>query len=150
MKQTPKIIALIASLMIAGFSGLSAQSQSEVTRSYTLPSFTVEGVADPELQSYVTPRVPSYLVGSKITMYYTIDTNGDVRSIRSNAVFTGGDLASMMTQALRSWHFEPARNAEGETVAIKVAMPVEIVPQGSAQSSYASIQLKDMKLVAQL
>ena len=35
-------------------------------------------------------------------------------------------------------------------MAIKVAMPVEIVPQGSAQSSYASIQLKDMKLVAQL
>ena len=148
MKHISKISALAACLIFTAFSGAFAQSQEEATRSYTLPSFTVQGVADPELTSYVTPRIPSYLVGESLTMYYTINEEGDVKSIRSSVSFTGADLATKMTEALRHWHFEPAKNDAGEAVAIKVAMPVKVVPRGTSNNAYASIDLKNMKLVA--
>ena len=149
MKNTSKLSALIVCLSFALFSGAQAQSD-EATRSYTLPSFTVEGVADPELTSYVTPRIPSYLVGESLTMYYTINKEGDVKNIRSSVSFTGADLATLMTSALQSWHFQPAKNGAGEAVAIKVAMPVKVVSRGQANNAYASIDVDKMKVVALL
>lgn len=150
MKQKTKVSILVSCLLAMVAFNLNAQSQDESTRSYTLPSFTVEGVADPELTHYVTPRIPSYLVGSNITMYYTINKDGDVQSIRSDAGFADGDLAAMVSQALRSWHFVPAKNSAGDAVEIKVAMPVRVVPRGESDNAYASIDVKDFKLVAQL
>lgn len=148
MTQKTKITALAASLLFAVFAGVNAQSQDETTRSYTLPSFTVEGVSDPELKSYKTPRIPGYLVGESIIMYYTINEEGDVHSIRSSSPFTGGDLAATMSQALRSWVFEPATNDAGEPVAIRVAMPVKVVPRGQSNNAYASIDISGLQFVA--
>ena len=150
MKQKIKVSALVTCLLAMVSFNLNAQSEGESARSYTLPNFTVEGVADPELTHYVTPRIPSYLVGTNVTMYYTINKEGDVQSIRSNAGFASGELATMVSQALRSWHFEPAKNDAGEAVAIKVAMPVRVVGRGESNNAYASIDVKDFKLVALL
>lgn len=147
MKINKLISALAASIMIIGISGASAQTLENPERTYTLPNFTVEGVSDPVLETYVTPRIPTRLVGSDITMYYTIGKDGSIRSIRSNAFFWGSsDLAALMTNALKQWKFEPATNNAGEPVAIRVAMPVQVVSQGSAENAYLSINAGGIKL----
>ncbi len=148
MKYVSKISALIAFLALVATPFAIADSQADSYKAYTLPSFTVEGVSDPELQSYVTPRIPSYLLGSTVTMYYTINEKGDIQSTRSNAAFSGRDLAQVMTDALREWKFEPATNSAGEPVAIRVAMPVQVVEQGSNPIGLASISVTGMKLTA--
>ena len=148
MKYVSKITALAAFLTISAVPAALAQSSKEPMRSYTLPSFTVDGVSDPDLQSYVTPRVPSYLVGSKLIMYYTISDKGNVHSISSNGAVSQRDLANIMTDSLREWRFEPAISNTGEAVSIRVAMPVEIVAQDSSSKAYVSIDVKGMKLVS--
>jgi hypothetical protein len=148
MKHVSKITAFAAFLIIAAVPATLAQSTAESMRSYTLPTFTVDGVADPELLSYVTPRVPSYLVGSSLIMYYTISDKGNVHSISSNGVFSQKNLAALMKDALSDWHFEPAINDSGEPVAIKVAMPVKIVANEASSYAYVSIDVKGMKLVS--
>ncbi len=148
MKHVSKITAFAAFLILAAIPATFAQSAEEPLRSYTLPTFTVDGVADPELLSYVTPQVPSSLVGSSLIMYYTISDKGDVHSISSNGAFSQRDLATLMKDALRKWHFEPAINDSGEAVAIKVAMPVNIVAQDTSSNAYVSIDVKGMKLVS--
>ncbi len=148
MKHVTKLSALAACLLLIAAPFASAQSQEEPLRSYTLPNFTVEGVSDPELQSYVTPRIPSYLIGSNITLYYTINEEGKVQSVRSNASITEKDLDAIMTKALRKWQFAPATNSSGDAVAIKVAMPVEVVAYGTTSNAYASISIKGMTLAA--
>ncbi|MEM9157949.1 MAG: energy transducer TonB [Verrucomicrobiota bacterium] len=151
MKYLKKLTALAALTAFAGASYVSAQSQEPLDRTYTLPDFTVEGVSSPVLESYSTPRIPASKVGMQVTMYYTIDKKGNVRSIRSN---TGpfsdqarADLAVTMTQMLRKWKFEPATSSGGYPVAIKVSMPVKVTSPGTASNNYASISVKDMKLV---
>ena len=147
MKIKKLISALAASMIIIGISGASAQNLENPERTYTLPGFTVEGYSDPVLKAYNAPRVPESLIGSSIVMYYTIDTQGNVRGIRSSSpFFTYSDLDAIMSNALRNWKFEPATNSAGDAVAIKVAMPVEVVPQGSAASGYASINFAGVKL----
>lgn len=148
MKHLKKIAAVSICILFAGLSSASAQSQEGTMRSYTLPTFTVEGFSDPELKSYVTPRVSTDYVGSDIMMYYTIGKTGKIHGIRSNAAFKGAELANAMGLALRNWKFEPATNSAGEPVPIRVAMPVEVVAPGSGSAAYASIQVAGMKLVA--
>lgn len=148
MNHVSKITAVVAFFLIAAIPSTLAQSSEEPLQTYILPSFTVDGVADPELQSYITPRVPSALIGSKLTMYYTISAKGSVHGISSSGAISQRDLATIMTDALREWHFTPAVDNNGKAVAIRVAMPVEIMAQDSTSNAYVSIDVKGMKLVS--
>lgn len=153
MKHVNKLSALVAFISLIFASAASADSYDSLERTYTLPSFTVEWVSDPVLASYATPRVSSSKIGLEVTMYYTINKQGHVQSIRSNsALATGGhargDLVALMTQTLKQWKFEPATNSAGEPIAIKVSMPVKVTEPGTASNAYAGIQIKGMKLVA--
>ena len=152
MKHVNKLSALVAFASLVFASVASADSYDSLERTYTLPSFTVEGVSDPVLTSYTTPRISNSKIGIEVTMYYTISKKGHVHSIRSGAPLTAdyakGDLAALMTQTLKQWKFEPATNSAGEPVAIKVSMPVKVTAPGTASNAYAGIQIGGMKLVA--
>ncbi|MBK1878828.1 hypothetical protein [Pelagicoccus mobilis] len=152
MKYINKLSALVAIFVLGGVSSASAQPDDSVTRTYTLPNFTVEGVSNPVLQSYSTPRVHNSTIGTEITMYYTINKKGRVQSIRSNAgpfsEMSESELSILMTRTLRSWKFTPATNGVGEPVSIRVSMPVKVMSPGAGGDAYAGIVVKDMKLVA--
>ena len=128
-----KIIALIT-VIAASFSFAQANDEATKNSAVELPAITVEGIASmPTLTKRSIPKISSKLVGSEITLRFTISTKGKPTGVDSAKPLHGiqyprdRDFAVEMINAVKHWKFEPARGSEGQSKAVKVLMPIEVV-----------------------
>lgn len=76
----------------------------------------------------VTPQVHTEYAGTTVNVTFTVETDGKPVDIR---VMGAPDsvLADEVTAAMEQWRFAPAKR-NGETVAVKVRVPIRIVADG--------------------
>ena len=137
-------------------SGLTGATDNGDIPEFHLPSFDVD-VFGKELTlpipvKVVAPRVHKGLNGTEVTMSFNISETGKVILIDDDASPYDNEkfeLACLMYRQLRTWRFEPARDEDGNTVAVKVELPVRVVARGDvSKTQLASISLKRPVIVA--
>ena len=145
MRHIAKTVALAAFILSPIF-GLHAHAEDDVTQSFNLPKYTVQGVNMPEITKMIVPRIPNDLDGQETVMYFTIGKKGEVYNVRSKDRTPGSELPVIMKRALYAWKFTPPTGDQGQPVVIKVALPVRVVPKDERErASYASA-FEPMKL----
>jgi hypothetical protein len=118
-----KIIALIT-VIAASFSFAQANDEATKNSAVELPAITVEGIASmPTLTKRSIPKISSKLVGSEITLRFTISA----KPLHGIQYPRDRDFAVEMINAVKHWKFEPARGSDGQSKAVKVLMPIEVV-----------------------
>jgi len=136
--------------------GLDAATSNGDLPEFHLPSFDVD-VFGKELTlpipvKVLAPRVHKGLSGTEVTMTFNISESGKVILIDDDASPYDNEkfeLACLMYRQLRTWKFEPARDEDGNAVAVKVELPVKVVARGDvAQTQLASISVKRPVIVA--
>ena len=122
---------------------------------FELPSFEVDsidmGLTLPTFTNAEMPNVTKSMVGTEVTMTFQISKLGYVNYIRSNASRFSEEeasLASVMSNYLRTWRFNPALDKDGNAVGIRVKLPVKVISgkRGSV-SEYAKLDMKKLVIV---
>jgi len=128
-----KIIAL-ATVFAASFSFAQADEKAPKDSAVELPGITVEGIAAmPTLTKRHIPKVSGELVGSEVTLRFTINAKGkptgvdSAKPLHSIQYPRDRDFAVEMINAVKHWRFEPAQGSDGESKAVNVLMPVKVV-----------------------
>jgi len=141
-----KIITLI-SVIAASFSFAYADDEATQGSAVELPAITVEGIASmPTLTKRSLPKVSSDLVGSQVTLRFTISAKGKPTGVDTHKPLHSiqyprdRDFAVEMINAVKHWKFEPARGADGQSKAVKVLMPIEVVDRDNTTVVLASFK----------
>jgi len=141
-----KIITLI-SVIAASFSFAYADDPAQKESTVELPTITVEGIASmPTLTKRTLPKISSDLVGSQITLKFTINEKGrpsgvdSAKPLHSIQYPRDRDFAVEMINSVKHWKFEPARGSEGQSKAVKVLMPIEVVDRDNTTVVLASFK----------
>lgn len=124
---------------------------------FQLPSYDVESfwfdITPPAVKTLEVPRLRSNMNGVKVTMTFNIGKDGKIAKIRDNASYydeRANYVATVMARTLKTWHFEPALDKNGDPIAIKVALPVQIVKRKGNAQQYASMNLQKPVILAVL
>ena len=100
----------------------------------------------PSLTKHSVPLVSSKLIGTQVTLRFTISKKGKPTGVDTQKPLPGiyyprdRDFAVQMIEAVKHWRFEPARGVNGEAKAIAVLMPVEVVKRNERAVVSASFQ----------
>ncbi|MCZ6672684.1 MAG: hypothetical protein O7C75_07070 [Verrucomicrobia bacterium] len=141
MKPLNKSLLYICGFIFFPLALSAAESQAS-TREHTLPAYEVVDVALPIPVKLVVPRVSGRLGGYQVRMIFNINADGRTTNIHKEVHSPEqevNDLGETMKMAIRSWHFEPARDKDGNAIAIKLALPVKVVKNGGNAHEYASL-----------
>ena len=109
---------------------LAASTEKETSKSpdYQLPAYKVEDMTLPIPTKVVAPRLRPGLVGTEVKMLFTVTDKGQAIHIRSSKPFSDSPvLTGSMSQVLKKWEFEPARDRNGIARSVKVSLPIRIV-----------------------
>lgn len=141
-----KIIALI-SVFAAAFSFAYADDQAQKESAVELPAYSVEGIASlPSLTKRSLPKISSDLVGSAITLRFTINAKGkptgvdSAKPLHSIQYPRDRDFAVEMINAVKHWKFEPAQGSDGAAKAVTVLMPIKVVDRDDTTVALASFK----------
>ena len=100
----------------------------------------------PTLTKRTLPKISSDLVGSQITLKFTINEKGrpsgvdSAKPLHSIQYPRDRDFAVEMINSVKHWKFEPARGSEGQSKAVKVLMPIEVVDRDNTTVVLASFK----------
>lgn len=151
------VAMLISITLLACSAVLADESNKRDLPEFQLPSYDVDSfnldITPPVVKEAVVPRLRTNLSGVKVTVTFHIGKDGFIHTIRDNASYyddRANYVATVMAQTLRSWNFEPALDKDGNPVAIKVRLPVEIVKRSGNAHEYASLGLKKPVILAVL
>ena len=142
---------LVSCMFIFGVVAVTEAQQSEKPSEYTLPLYKIEELTPPIAEKVVVPRVRRSLRGTEVDMLFRISETGKPQSISdtAGARISQKELAIAMRSSLKRWEFEPARNPQGQAVAVKVRLPVKVVRKGEGNAKeYASFALGTPVIVA--
>jgi len=136
--------------------GLDAATSNGDLPEFHLPSFDVDVFGKemtlPVPVKVLAPRVHKGLNGTEVTMTFNISETGKVILIDDDASPFDDEkfeLACLMYRKLRTWKFEPARDEDGNPIAVKVELPVIVVATGDvSKTELASISVKRPVIVA--
>lgn len=149
-------LGLFLAMLIVGTAASAGAGGDKELPEFQLPSYDVKAIGTelelPVPVTIVNPIVGRELVGAKVTMTFRISKDGHIGYIRSNASRFDDqqvNLASVMAYYLRAWEFNPAMDKDGNAVAVKLRMPVEVVSDaGGIKEHTASIELGRSTIVA--
>lgn len=114
----------ILGLSVLGVFALTAQAHPHNDTDATDDSAHIQA---PVPIKVIQPGVSPSQVGKVVKVRFALDTNGKPSNIESaEANPEDALLTERVIRAMRSWEFEPARDANGEAVAVNVEMPVVI------------------------
>jgi TonB family protein len=125
-KLTLSLGLLLAPLALMAWSPEKAYIESYRTRTDA-----------PVPTSVLMPEVSSRFVGTKVVLEFVVDTKGKPTSITSVTPGADAELVAAVTDAVSQWRFAPAV-VNGQPVARKVALPVNIVSSADTASRYAA------------
>lgn len=141
-----KTIALLSALA-ASFSFAYADDPAQKDSAVELPAYSVEGIASmPTLTKRSLPKISSDLVGSQITLKFTITEKGKPSGVDTakplHSIYhpRDRDFAVQMIGAVKHWKFEPARDSDGQSKAVTVLMPIEVVERDNSALVLASFK----------
>ena len=141
-----KLIASIA-ILAASASFANAEGQNNNSEAVELPTYSVEGIdAMPSLTKRPLPRVSSDLVGSQITLKFTISAKGKPTGVESAKPLHSiqyprdRDFTVEMINAVKHWRFDPARGTNGEAKALTVLMPIQVTERDDEAVVQASFK----------
>jgi hypothetical protein len=144
-------LLLIAPLFFGSSLTLQAKDSNSIPE---LPSIEVKPVISlPVATKVVEPNIYRALLGTEVRMTFKIGKDGRPYAIRRPMDFDQdkSSLGSIMSGVLVYWRFEPARDAAGKALNVKVALPVKVVSPGKANANqYACIQYPQPVLLAVL
>lgn len=147
--KTSIIGILISGLPVALTASIAKESSDT---SYNLPIYNVTGIDTlPVPVERTIPFVQSGLVGTTILMKVTVDEFGiPIRVHSARPLFSLGtvnekerDFAVQMSNYIRSWDFEPARDLRGNPVEVTVNMPVTVIERNGVQVARVRIILEN-------
>jgi len=146
---------LTAIFLLGGLGMAQAKSNADIPE-FHLPSFDVDAIGidltQPIPLKADPPAVHEGLKGTEVTMTFYISESGRVTQVEDDSSPYNNEefeLACLMHRQLRTWKFDPARDVEGNAVAVKVIMPVMVIEKGELRKSeLASISVKRPAIVA--
>lgn len=143
-KLTTSTLVLIS--LLISVQSLIAVNENETV--FDLDEYQVIASA-PKLKQIVEPQLSGSMIGQRTTLLFTINKNGHTSNVRfkGSSVFLN-DLTIVMKRAVEKWTYEPARDADGNPVAIKVELPVEVSSKKKDNKVYACVTLGSLKKVA--
>ena len=149
-------MTLFSIVLFLGAIGVAEAKSNGDIPEFHLPSFDVDALGVdltyPIPQKTDPPRVHKGLNGTEVTMTFYISESGKVTLVDDDASPYNNEefeLACLMHRQLRSWRFDPARDDEGNAIAVKVSLPVKVVANGDVpKSQLASLSLKRPVIVA--
>lgn len=148
---------LISMALLACSTVLADENNNRDLPEFQFPSYDVDSfnldITPPVVKEAVVPRLRTNLSGVKVSVTFHIGKDGFIHTIRDDASYyddRANYVAIVMAQTLRSWKFEPALDKDGNPVAIKVRLPVEIVKRSGNAHEYASLGLKKPVILAVL
>ncbi len=100
-------------------------------------SYRARPVDTPVPTSVIMPEVSTRFVGKQVVLEFVVDTKGKPTSITSITPGADAELVASVTDAVAQWRFSPAV-VNGQPVARKVALPVNIVADPSTTSRFAA------------
>ena len=138
---------LIASIAIFAATAAFVGAEGQNTETIKLPAYTVECINSmPSLTKRPLPRVSSNLVGSQVTLKFTINAKGKPTGVVSEKPLHSiqyprdRDFAVDMINAVKHWRFEPARGSNGEAKALTVLMPIQVTERDDKAIVQASFK----------
>ena len=153
MKALHKWMSLILGIcLVIGSLGAAEEKTASQDPDYVLKEYEVLDITLPVADKIVTPRVPHYAVGAKVTMLFSVTDKGVPINIRAKGIplHDAADLASSMSFALRGWRFKPALDKGGYPIAVKVALPVRVVRKVESSQAIASIGFGNLELIRRI
>ena len=117
-------------------------------------SWRAQNLTKPELMKAGVPRLERNLVGTEVYMTFKISKQGKPYAVRYTASLSDYRkrmLGDAMLLQLENWKFTPVVNAQGETVEVRVALPVRVVAPGShGADKFATVNMPSPILLAVL
>lgn len=114
----------ILGLSVLGVFALTAQAHPH---DETDAADTNANIQAPVPIKVIHPGVTPAQVGKVVNVRFALDENGKPSHIESaDATPEDALLTERVIRAMRSWEFEPARNADGDAVAVNVEMPIVV------------------------
>lgn len=114
---------VILGLSILGVTAVTAQAHPHESTDVANDS----GIQAPVPIKVIHPGVDSDQVGKVVNVRFAVDVNGETSRVESlDAYPKDAILTDRVVRALRSWEFEPARDVNGNPVAVTVEMPIVI------------------------
>lgn len=131
MKAVSKLVVV---LLMGAFSSLFASTAKELEHAYLESCYKAPGVPVPV--AVVSPAVGPEYNGAQVRLEFVVDAQGipAAFSIKSSP---DDVLAKAVVEAVKQWRFQPAE-INGKPVAMKVALPVNIVDPLFAGDRFAS------------
>ena len=127
---------------------LNAADEKTSSSEYQLSTYKVEDMTIPIATKTVSPRLRRGQIGTEVKMLFVVNEKGRATGIRTSNRFSDSpDLAGAMSQVLRRWEFEPARDKNGFPVAVQVSLPVKVVKSGSKNRQHASLAVAKLSIV---
>jgi TonB family protein len=115
--------SVIFGLSILGVTAVTAQAHPHDSTEAADQS----GLQAPVPIKVIQPGVDASQVGQVVNVRFALDENGKPSHVESaDAYPKDALLADRVIRALRSWEFEPARDENGNPVAVMVEMPIVI------------------------
>ena len=153
MKALNKWISLALGICLVSSSvGAAQETPASEEPDYVLKKYEVLDITLPVVEKIVTPPVPSHTIGAKVTMLFSVTDKGIPINIRAKGwpLHAAADLSATMQTILRSWRFKPALDEGGYPIAVKVALPVEVVRKKEASQAIASIDFGNLELIRRI
>lgn len=144
----------LSCFLVMGVVAVSEVQAQEKPAEYTLDTYKIEELSAPIPTKIVVPRISSSLVGkgTQVCMLFNITESGKPLRIKDNAgPFKDAEsqLAAAMRYVLRYWEFTPAKDPNGNAVAVKAALPVKIVGKGEGNADeYVQVSISTPVIVA--
>ena len=147
MKTLTKTLVCVCGLTLIPLALNAANEQASQLKEYQLPEYTVEDLSPPIPTKTVAPRVSHSQIGQEIKMLFGIDENGRAIAPRAISSFADPDLRASMSIALSYWKFEPARDINGQAVAVKAALTVKVVKKIKGEKTYVGFDLGKLEII---
>ncbi|MCZ6673150.1 MAG: hypothetical protein O7C75_09440 [Verrucomicrobia bacterium] len=148
MKHTLKNTIIAIAIISAPLASFAANEDTSKSARFDLPTYTIEDIASlPEPTHNPIPSVKSQFVGLTLKVKFTVNTKGQPESVRlAKPLSSYSDVekmtfASQLQEQVKNWKFEPAIDTNGNAIAVKVIMPVQVIKKGKAISALASLVL---------
>jgi TonB family protein len=129
--NTKSKLALSLGLLAAPLALLAWSPEKAYVESYR----NVTGMPVPT--SVITPEVSARFAGTQVVLEFVVDPTGKPTSITSVTPGADAGLVAEITDAVAQWKFSPAI-VDGQPVARKVALPVNIVASLDTATRFAS------------
>jgi hypothetical protein len=76
----------------------------------------------------IQPKIDDRYVGIQVMMTFWVDKSGRPYGVGCNDLEVDRSLVTTLSQTLAFWKFTPAKDADGNPVARRVTLPVNILP----------------------